>query len=87
MTQADADFQTWHTFHKNQLDQINLPEKLHRKLFQKLKFEDYDIGQWVKIIMDENNDSTTLICNKPLEKESDVFLVDHAWTFSFQDAV
>ena len=52
-TQADKDYAEWLTFHKPQLDKINLPETLHRKLFQKLKFEDFDIFQAVKILLDQ----------------------------------
>jgi hypothetical protein len=40
----------------------------------------------VKIIIDEENDSTVLMSTKPMEKDCEVFLVDHAWTFKFQDA-
>ena len=43
-TQADKDYQDWKAFHQLQLDSIELPETLQRKLFQKLKFEDFDIN-------------------------------------------
>jgi len=86
-TQADIDFEAWKATHKTQLDKIGLPEQLHRKLFQKVSFEDYDIGQWVKIIMDEENDRTVLMCTKKLDKDSEVFLIDHAWTFKYEDAI
>jgi tubulin--tyrosine ligase-like protein 12 len=85
LSQADLDFAKWKSFHKPQL--IHLPEKLHRKLWQKLTFEDYDLGKWVKIIIDEENDQTALMATQPMTSESEIFLLDHAWTFDYGDAV
>lgn len=87
MTQADQDFATWLTFHGPQLDAMQLPEPLKRKLWQKVTFEDFDIGSTAKIIKDENTESTDLQCTKDLAANSEVFLIDHAWTFRFQDAL
>ena len=64
-----------------------MPESLHRKLWQKLTFEDFDIGSTAKIIKDENEDTVDLMCTKNLPANSNVFLVDHAWTFRYQDAL
>ena len=50
-------------------------------------FKDYDIGSWVKIIIDEEKDTTALMCTKPMAKQSEIFLIDHAWTFSYQEAL
>ena len=33
MTQSDQDYATWLEFHKSQLDAIQLPEELRRKLW------------------------------------------------------
>ena len=85
-TQADRDFEEWLAFHKPQLEKINLPESLHRKLFQKLKFEDFDIFQTAKIILDQDEERVNLVATKTLQKHSDVFLIDHAWSFRFEDA-
>ena len=60
---------------------------LHRRLWQKVTFEDFDIGSTTKIIKDENTETTDLMSTKNIAEASDVFLVDHAWTFRFQDAV
>jgi tubulin--tyrosine ligase-like protein 12 len=65
---------------------MGLPEDLHRKLFMKLKFEDYDLSQHVQIILEEETNQTDMMCIKEMKAESDVFLVDHAWTFRYQDA-
>ena len=87
MSQADQDYAVWLEFHGPQLDAMQLPENLKRKLWQKITFEDFDLGSAAKILKDENTDSTVLMCTKELASESDVFLIDHAWTFRFQDAV
>ena len=65
---------------------MGLPEALQRKLFQKLKFEDYDFAEYVKIIIDEKTETTEVVAQKELKAESNVFLVDHAWTFKYEDA-
>jgi hypothetical protein len=39
---------------------MGLPEELHRKLFQKLKFEDLDLAQSVKIICNEDEERMDL---------------------------
>lgn len=41
----------------------------------------------MKIMKDEGEESTDLMATKPLNANSDVFLIDHAWTFRFQDAL
>ena len=87
MTQADQDYEKWLEFHKSQLDTIQFPELLRRKLWQKLSFEEFDISSSAKIIIDEEEDRTDLMCTKNLAKESEVFLIDHAWTFRYQDAL
>jgi tubulin--tyrosine ligase-like protein 12 len=84
-TQADTDYALWLEDHKSQLDTIGLPESLRRKLWQKLAFEDFDIGNVAKILVDENIDRTELVCTADLAKESEVYLVDHAWTFNYAD--
>ena len=85
-TQADQDFAAWLAFHKPQLDSINLPEPLHRTLWRKLKFEELDISSVCKIILDEESEKVNLMANKDIKKDSDVYLIDHAWTFRYEDA-
>jgi hypothetical protein len=68
MSQSDKDFEDWKNFHQLQLDAIGLPETLQRKLFQKLKFEDFDISQSVKIILDQDEERINLMATKALQK-------------------
>ena len=65
---------------------MSFPEPLRRKLWQKLTFEEFDLGTVAKIIKDENTESTDLMCTVDMPAESNVFLIDHAWTFRYQDA-
>ena len=81
--QANADYAKWLAFHKPQLDAMQLPEPLRRKLWQKATFEEYDLGTTAKIIKDENTETTDLMCTTNLSAESNVYLIDHAWTFRF----
>ena len=85
--QADIDFAEWKNFHGSQLKAIGLPESLHRILFAKLKFEDYDFSKFVKIIIEEESEQVNVVCIKEIKAASDVFMVDHAWTFKIEDAL
>jgi hypothetical protein len=60
---------------------MGLPEPLHRRLFSKLKFNDFDVGQNVSLMLDEENMRMYVRATKDLNANEDVFLVDHAWTF------
>jgi tubulin--tyrosine ligase-like protein 12 len=63
-----------------------LPEPLQRNLWKKLKFSDYDFAEHVKVVLNEGTETLEVVCSKELEKDSDVFLVDHAWTFRYEEA-
>jgi len=65
---------------------MGLPAPLHRRLFTKLKFEDRDLGEKVQMMRDEAAEKMYLVALAAMEKESDVFLVDHAWTFKQRTA-
>jgi len=55
-TEQDKEYNEWLQFHEPQLKQANIPASLHRRLFTKLKFEDFDLGQKVRIILDKANE-------------------------------
>ena len=65
---------------------MGLPDNLHRRLFSKLKFNDFDINEWVTLIVDEDDDRMYLRSIKDMKAEQDVYLVDHAWTFKQRTA-
>ena len=72
-------------FHEAQLKQSGVPAALHRRLFTKLKFEDFDVGQKVRIILDQQSKRIGVQSIGELKKDEDIYLVDHAWTFQWKD--
>lgn len=60
---------------------MDLPESLYRRLWAKLKFEDYDLGETAQMVVDEEENRIYLRTLKDLAVGGDCFLVDHAWTF------
>ncbi|OMO91799.1 Tubulin-tyrosine ligase [Corchorus olitorius] len=64
-----------------------LPQSLHFKLFEKLTSETFDGGAHFEIEPCEDGRQRRLfLTSDTLPKESDVFLIDHAWTFRLPDA-
>lgn len=67
-----------------------LPPSLHRRLFAKLSAERFDGGEWFGIEQcddDARQRRLVMTSESPsMAAESDVFLVDHAWTFRLSDA-
>ncbi|KAL5572343.1 hypothetical protein UlMin_021940 [Ulmus minor] len=64
-----------------------LPESLHRKLFEKLSLETFDGGSFFQIEpCEEGRQRRLLLTSESMAKYSNVFLIDHAWTFRLSDA-
>ncbi|XP_050918374.1 uncharacterized protein LOC127135779 [Lathyrus oleraceus] len=64
-----------------------LPEPLHRSLFQKLSTETFDGGEHFQIEpCEENRKRRLVLTSDSMAKDSNVFLIDHAWTFRLPDA-
>ncbi|KAF3439686.1 hypothetical protein FNV43_RR17964 [Rhamnella rubrinervis] len=64
-----------------------LPQSLHRQLFQKLSSETFDGGSYFQIEPSEEGRQRRLVLtSESMFKESNVFLIDHAWTFRLSDA-
>ncbi|KAL5768517.1 hypothetical protein ACOSP7_015062 [Xanthoceras sorbifolium] len=64
-----------------------LPRSLHRHLFHKLTTESFDGGAHFQIeLCEEGRQRRLLLTSDSMPKHSDVFLVDHAWTFRLPDA-
>ena len=77
----EQEYKAFIEWHGPQLVAMGLPEPLHRRLFSKLKFNDFDLGQNVQLILDEENTRMYVRATKDMKANEDVFLVDHAWTF------
>ncbi|CAH9098466.1 unnamed protein product, partial [Cuscuta europaea] len=64
-----------------------IPLKLYPLLFRKLAEQTFDGGQHFQIEpMEDGTQRRLLFTSDYLAKESDLFLVDHAWTFRLADA-
>ncbi|KAJ4824823.1 hypothetical protein Tsubulata_048434 [Turnera subulata] len=64
-----------------------LPRSLHRKLFDKLTSETFDGGAYFQVERcEDGRQRRLLLASESLPQCSDVFLVDHAWTFRLSDA-
>jgi len=87
---ADRKIETYEEFakvHALLLAASGLPECLHRRLFQKLSSECFDGGSHFQIEPCESGRQRRLVLTSTsMETDSDVFLVDHAWTFRLSDA-
>ncbi|OVA10335.1 Tubulin-tyrosine ligase/Tubulin polyglutamylase [Macleaya cordata] len=64
-----------------------IPSSLYRQLFQKLSTETFDGGNFFQVEpCQEGRQRKLLLTSDFMEKESQVFLIDHAWTFRLSDA-
>lgn len=64
-----------------------LPQTLHFQLFQKLSSETFDGGDYFQIeTCEEGRQRRLILTSDSIRKYSNVFLVDHAWTFRLSDA-
>ncbi|CAE5964467.1 unnamed protein product [Arabidopsis arenosa] len=64
-----------------------LPSKLYPRLFHKLASDTFDGGDYFQIESSEDDRRRRLLLtSQSMPKDSDVFLVDHAWTFRLPDA-
>nr|GMC61561.1 tubulin--tyrosine ligase-like protein 12 [Ipomoea batatas] len=64
-----------------------IPQKLHPLLFQKIAAEAFDAGHHFQIEpVEDGNQRRLLFTSDFMAKESNLFLVDHAWTFRLSDA-
>ncbi|XP_059634731.1 uncharacterized protein LOC132277042 [Cornus florida] len=70
------------------LEASGIPKSLYRQLFQKLSTETFDGGDFFQVEPCEDGRQRRLVLTSDsMEKESQVFLIDHAWTFRLSDAL
>ncbi|XP_020582182.1 tubulin--tyrosine ligase-like protein 12 isoform X2 [Phalaenopsis equestris] len=89
MTQSSriTDFDDFAKVHAILLAASGIPPALHRHLFHKLYSEIFDGGNFFTIEQCEGGLQRRLLLSaKFLPMESDLFLIDHAWTFRLSDA-
>ncbi|CAN4109986.1 unnamed protein product [Withania somnifera] len=64
-----------------------IPQSLHRLLFQKLSSDIFDGGHYFQIEpLDDGLQRRLVFTSDFMAKHSNLFLVDHAWTFRLSDA-
>ena len=75
--------------HAYLLAAAGIPPSLHERLYRKLTDEVFDGGEVFAVEPCEGGRQRRLVLasEEPLGKESDVFLVDHAWSFRLPDAL
>lgn len=75
--------------HAYLLAAAGVPPPLHRQLYRKLADEVFDGGEVFAVELCEGGRQRRLLlaAETPLGRESDVFLVDHAWSFRLPDAL
>ncbi|KAL3635228.1 hypothetical protein CASFOL_019775 [Castilleja foliolosa] len=90
MSSAVARIESYEDFVKSHavlLAASGLPQPLHWKLFKKLTAETFDGGNYFQVETVEDGRQRRLVMTKDfLGKDTDIFLVDHAWTFRLNDA-
>lgn len=83
--QSFDDFVKVHSF---LLAAAGIPSSLYENLFRKLSSETFDGGDFFSVEPCEGGRQRRLVLSaESLKEESDVFLIDHAWTFRLQDAL
>ncbi|TVU48217.1 hypothetical protein EJB05_07846, partial [Eragrostis curvula] len=75
--------------HAYLLAAAGIPPSLHERLYRKLADEVFDGGEVFAVEPCEGGRQRRLLLasERPVGRESDVFLVDHAWSFRLADAV
>ncbi|PWZ07339.1 Tubulin--tyrosine ligase-like protein 12 [Zea mays] len=75
--------------HAYLLAAAGIPPSLHQRLYRKLADEVFDGGEVFAVEPCEDGRQRRLVltADQSLGKESDVFLVDHAWSFRLPDAL
>ncbi|XP_059283863.1 uncharacterized protein LOC132037376 isoform X1 [Lycium ferocissimum] len=64
-----------------------IPQPLHKLVFQKLSSDTFDGGNYFQIEpLEDGRQRRLLFTSNFMPKESNLFLVDHAWTFRLSDA-
>ncbi|KAJ1963595.1 hypothetical protein H4R35_007231, partial [Dimargaris xerosporica] len=85
---VDAQYAQFEQEHRNQFQAINLPEHLWPKLYTKLSNDQFDAGQLFAFAEEDPSPLSQyalVLKADSLAKESDVFLVDHAWATTSAD--
>lgn len=70
--------------HEEQLLRMGFPKKLYKPLYKKLKHNNYDAGNYLQILQNEDAQTFQSMARVPIQAESQAFLIDHAWIFQLR---
>ncbi|KAL4484835.1 hypothetical protein ABPG74_020012 [Tetrahymena malaccensis] len=73
--------QAFYNFHKQQLQEGGFPAQLVSILADKLEKQTFDFGEYFQIQDNQNDDTFQVIASADIQKDSNVFLIDHQLTF------
>ncbi|KAK8969717.1 hypothetical protein KSP40_PGU008867 [Platanthera guangdongensis] len=83
-----TEFHDFEKVHAILLAASGIPPALHRQLFRKLSTETFDGGDYFTIEQcDAGLQRRLHLSAQIIRKESDLFLIDHAWTFRLSAAL
>ncbi|KAL5995106.1 hypothetical protein ACLOJK_025164 [Asimina triloba] len=87
MSARIRDFDDFVNAHAILLASSGIPPSLYHQLFLKLSAETFDGGDYFQVEPCENGRQRRLLLSSDsMSKQSNVFLIDHAWTFRLSDA-
>lgn len=85
ITQEDVEYTNFTVLHQQQLEPV--PKALRRVLFRKLQSDVFDVMSSVQlahVVSSPDEDPLAapirVLATRDIPKESDIFLIDHAWT-------
>ncbi|GJT60567.1 tubulin--tyrosine ligase-like protein 12 [Tanacetum coccineum] len=81
-------YQDFVKVHELLLTAAGIPPSLYRTLYSKLSSETFDGGEYFQVepVEDGRQRRLVLTCSESMRTESNVFLVDHAFSFRLSDA-
>lgn len=98
----DDDYQRFRQRHEYQLVLTRIPKHFHRRLYEKMKNEIFDSGEYFQLCPVDDDDEelaekynperryyVSTLAEVVLDPENDenaIFLIDHAWTYRIKDA-
>jgi len=95
----ESEYEEFVRTHEFQLILNNIPKHFYRRLYEKMKFEIFDSGQYFQLCPIDDEDEIEFNSERKyylstleetiLDPETDgnvIFLIDHAWTYRIKDA-
>jgi len=92
--EEESDFLAFLSTHEAQLKSLGVPERLWKRVFEKVQSETFDAGQYFQVLYKEPDEDDKenpqggyrVVLTQDLSKDSEVFLIDHAWSTTWRTA-